>query len=131
MKVALPAAPGPQVLPAQTANLFAFSLAGAVLPNRASENPFGGMLFPVSIDPPRDGHFARTPALDGDDSVLVGGTGNDVVIGGQGRNLMAGGFGFDGIAKTHAAAQARDQVFGSLGAGLSLNWLVQDTGLNL
>ena len=38
--------------------------------------------------------MATTPCLDGDDSVLVGGAGNDLVIGGQGSNLMVGGFGF-------------------------------------
>jgi hypothetical protein len=131
MKAAAQLVQGSQTLPAQTASLSVFSLGGALLPNLGAENSFGGMALTVSSDPQKDGHSTATPALDGDDSVLVAGSGNDLLIGGQGRNLMAGGFGFDGSAEAHAAGQARDQVFGSLGAGLSLNRLVQDTGRNL
>ncbi len=62
---------------------------------------------------PREGHVATTPGLDGDDSVLVGGAGNDLVIGGQGRNLMNGGFGLDHVTEDGADHGALDQLFGS------------------
>ncbi len=120
MKAALPTAHYAPMLPGQAASLAVFSAGAALLLDRATETDFGGMLFQTSLNPQKDGHVATTPALDGDDSVLVGGAGNDLVIGGQGRNLMTGGFGFDhvvGAGGDHAAQRASDQVFASLDDG--------------
>ncbi len=121
MKAALPAAHGSAMLPGQTANLSVFSLGGALLLSQGSPNPFAGMLFPASMNPQKDNPAATTPALDGDDSVLVAGSGNDLVLGGAGRNLISGGFGIDriaGVGDNHPAEAARDQVFASLDDGV-------------
>jgi RHS repeat-associated protein len=50
---------------------------------------------------------ARTPGLDGDTSVLIGGAGNDLLIGGQGQNLMVGGFGFERVTEQQAETSRR------------------------
>jgi hypothetical protein len=49
-----------------------------------------------------NGPVARTPALDGDGSVLVGGAGTDLVIGGQGQDRLVGGFDLDRHGEDHA-----------------------------
>jgi hypothetical protein len=117
MKAALPAVHGSPMPLAQTTSLAFFSLGGALLVDRAGANLLGGIIVPASIGPQKNGQVATTPGLDGDDSVLVGGTGNDLVIGGSGRNLIVGGFGLDRVAgggDDHATEQARDQVFAFL-----------------
>jgi hypothetical protein len=91
---------------APSASLSVFSQSGPLVLDRWSESPFARLSFPAFIDPQRDGYAATTPGLDGDDSVLVGGSGNDLVIGGGGRNLMVGGFGFDQVAQDRAADSA-------------------------
>jgi Ca2+-binding RTX toxin-like protein len=135
MKAAVPPMPGTQVTPllgavlsAQPAATLPSACPAELVLDRTSENSFGGMTFPASMNAPKDSLAAATPGLDGDDSVLVGGAGNDVVIGGQGRNLMAGGFGFDHFTSDHASGQARDQVFAFVGPEQALNWFVEDGG---
>ena len=80
------------------------------------------MNFPVISDTQqRGGYEASIPGLDGDDSVLVGGAGNDLVIGGQGRNMLVGGFGSERVADDPSARVGSDQVFASGDEGVPVN----------
>jgi hypothetical protein len=109
MKAALPAVHATPMLPGQAVNLSVFSMSGALLLDRANLGSITGLLFPAYSSPEKDVYATATPALYGDDSVLAGGTGNDLVIGGQGGNLLAGGFGVDG-SMTHAGEGTSDAV---------------------
>ena len=80
--------------------------------NRWAENPFAAMCLPAAMAGQRDAHVTVTPGLYGDDSILVGGAGNDLIIGGQGRDILVGGFGSheynDSPATDSGASEARD-----------------------
>jgi Ca2+-binding RTX toxin-like protein len=69
------------------------------------------------------------PARNGDDSVLVGGAGNDLIIGGVGRNLMTGGSGHDHVAE-HGAANSPD-AFPGLGESVALDKFFSSVGGDL
>jgi hypothetical protein len=77
----------------QGANLSVFSQSGPLVLNRGTENSFAAMSLPATMAGQRDALATATPGLDGEDSVLVGGAGNDLIIGGQGRDILVGGFG--------------------------------------
>jgi hypothetical protein len=82
---------------ASPASLSVFSQGGPLVGERWSESPFARLSFPSFIDPQSESRTARTPGLDGDDSVLVGGAGTDILIGGLGRDMLIGGFGNDKV----------------------------------
>jgi hypothetical protein len=77
----------------QGANLPVFSQSGPLVLNRWAENSLAAMSLPAAMAGQRDALGTATPALDGEESVLVGGAGNDLIIGGQGRDILVGGFG--------------------------------------
>ncbi len=77
----------------QGANLSVFSQSGPLVANRWAEDSFAAMSWPAAMAGQRDAHATITPGLDGEESILVGGAGNDLIIGGQGRDILVGGFG--------------------------------------
>jgi Ca2+-binding RTX toxin-like protein len=122
MKAAPAPVHGSQTLLRQAVNLAVFSAGSALLLDRAGENPFGWTTFPASLDPQHDGLAAMIPWLDGGDSVLAAGSGNDLVIGGQGRNLMVGGFGFDQLAEDRDEINDAGPGFDMFGNDTGLGW---------
>ncbi len=78
------------------AGLSVFSQPGPLVLERWSENAYGqANLLQALLASQDEGYTLKTPGIDGDDGVLVGGAGSDMVIGSPGRNLMVGGFGLD------------------------------------
>jgi hypothetical protein len=99
---------GATVLAGREASLSVFSQTGPLVLERWSASSFVPMSRSELLDPQGDGYTRQTPGLDGDDGVLVGGTGNDLIIGDAGRNLMVGGFGFDQVAEDRAESVQHD-----------------------
>jgi hypothetical protein len=142
MKVALPATAGLSAVPgsanatlleaafsAQPPAMFPGAFPSPLVLGQGNENAFIGMTFAGPVDPHLDGHAATTPALDGDDSVLVGGAGNDLVIGGAGRNLLTGGFGFDQVTENGGAKSPKAPR--ALVESVALDQFLSSPGLDL
>jgi hypothetical protein len=136
MKAALPtvpdsanATPLEAAFRAQPPAMFPGAFPSPLMLDRGNENPFLGMPFAGPVDPHLDGHAATIPELDGDDSLLVGGAGNDLLIGGAGRNLMAGGFGFDQVTANGAAKSPTTCL--ALVESVALDQLLSSPGLDL